>query len=43
MGENGSRTEAALRAQLAKVERSREQIAKAWLVDVILNLSLIHI
>jgi diguanylate cyclase (GGDEF)-like protein len=37
MGENGSRTEAALRAELAKVERSREQIAKAWLVDVILN------
>jgi hypothetical protein len=37
MGENGSRTEAALRAQLARVERSREQIAKAWLVDVILN------
>jgi diguanylate cyclase (GGDEF)-like protein len=37
MGENGSTTEAALRAQLAKVERSREQIAKAWLVDVILN------
>jgi diguanylate cyclase (GGDEF)-like protein len=37
MGDNGSRTEAALRAELAKVERSREQIAKAWLVDVILN------
>jgi diguanylate cyclase (GGDEF)-like protein len=37
MGENGSRSEAALRAELAKVERSREQIAKAWLVDVILN------
>src|SRR2546430_54036 len=37
MGDNGSRTEAALRAELAKVERSRERIAKAWLVDVILN------
>jgi diguanylate cyclase (GGDEF)-like protein len=37
MSENGARTAPALRAQLAKVDRSREQIAKAWLVDVILN------
>lgn len=37
MSENGSRTDAALRLQLAKVERSREQIAKAWLVDLILT------
>ncbi len=29
-----------LRAQLARVDRSREQIAKAWLVDVILNTDL---
>ncbi|MGH2981026.1 MAG: GGDEF domain-containing protein [Solirubrobacterales bacterium] len=40
--ENGAKTktESALRAQLAKVDRSREQIAKAWLVDVILNTDL---
>jgi diguanylate cyclase (GGDEF)-like protein len=37
MSENGDRTGSALRAQLARVDRSREQIAKAWLVDVILN------
>jgi diguanylate cyclase (GGDEF)-like protein len=36
--ENGSaRGESALRASLARVDRSRDQIAKAWLVDVILN------
>jgi diguanylate cyclase (GGDEF)-like protein len=33
---NGLRN-ASLRAQLGKVDLSREQIAKAWLVDVILN------
>jgi diguanylate cyclase (GGDEF)-like protein len=37
MSENGDRKAADLRAQLARVDRSREQIAKAWLVDVILN------
>ncbi len=37
MSENGARKASALRAQLAKVERSREQIAKAWVVEVILN------
>lgn len=37
MSENGAWTASDLRAQLAKVDRSREQIAKAWLVDVILN------
>jgi diguanylate cyclase (GGDEF)-like protein len=37
MSENGASTAADLRAQLARVDRSREQIAKAWLVDVILN------
>ena len=37
MGEDGRIDGAVLRAQLAKVDRSREQIAKAWLVDVILN------
>lgn len=37
MSENGTRTKSDLRAQLAKVDRSREQIAKAWLVEVILN------
>lgn len=41
MRENGARTAtqtvSELRAQLARVDRSREQIAKAWLVDVILN------
>jgi diguanylate cyclase (GGDEF)-like protein len=38
MSENGAITEsAALRASLARVDRSRDQIAKAWLVDVILN------
>ena len=36
MSENGNRNAAALRAQLARVERMREEIAKAWLVDVIL-------
>ena len=38
--ENGARTASALRAQLAKIDRSREQIAKAWLVEVILNTDL---
>lgn len=37
MSENGARTASALRGELARVDRSREQIAKAWLVDVILN------
>ncbi len=37
MSENGDRQPAALRAQLARVDRLREQIAKAWLVDVILG------
>jgi diguanylate cyclase (GGDEF)-like protein len=37
MSENGARTASALRPWLARVDRSREQIAKAWLVDVILN------
>jgi diguanylate cyclase (GGDEF)-like protein len=37
MRENGSKTDSALRTQLARVDRSREQIAKAWLVEVILN------
>jgi diguanylate cyclase (GGDEF)-like protein len=37
MSENGARTASALRAQLARVDRSRDQVAKAWLVDVILN------
>jgi diguanylate cyclase (GGDEF)-like protein len=39
-GENGSgrqEEDSALRASLARVDRSRDQIAKAWLVDVILN------
>ncbi len=36
MSENGNRNSAALRAQLARVDRLREQVAKAWLVDVIL-------
>ncbi len=36
MGENGNRNAAALRAQLARIERLREQVAKAWLIDVIL-------
>ena len=36
MIENGSRNAAALRAQLARIERLREQVAKAWLIDVIL-------
>jgi diguanylate cyclase (GGDEF)-like protein len=40
MSENGARKASALRAQLAKVERSREQIAKAWVVEVILNSNL---
>lgn len=40
MSENGARTPSPLRAQLARVDRSREQIAKAWLVDVILNTDL---
>jgi diguanylate cyclase (GGDEF)-like protein len=35
--ENGNRKSAALRAQLARVDRLREQVAKAWLVDVILG------
>jgi diguanylate cyclase (GGDEF)-like protein len=39
MTENGAgnATGSALRARLSTVDRSREQIAKAWLVDVILN------
>jgi len=37
MRENGSKTDSALRTQLARVDRSRDQIAKAWLVEVILN------
>jgi diguanylate cyclase (GGDEF)-like protein len=37
MRDNGSKTDSALRTQLARVDRSREQIAKAWLVEVILN------
>ena len=37
MRENGTKTESGLRTQLARVDRSREQIAKAWLVEVILN------
>ena len=36
MGENGNRNAAALRAQLSRIERLREQVAKAWLIDVIL-------
>jgi diguanylate cyclase (GGDEF)-like protein len=40
MSENGSTSTTELRAQLARVDRSREQIAKAWLVDVILNSNL---
>ena len=36
MSENGNRDAAALRAQLARIERLREQVAKAWLIDVIL-------
>ncbi|MEK6276612.1 MAG: GGDEF domain-containing protein [Actinomycetota bacterium] len=40
---NGDRAEAELRAQLAQVSRSREQIAKAWLVEVILNSSLAEV
>jgi GGDEF domain-containing protein len=38
--ENGSKSESTLRTQLARVDRSREQIAKAWLVEVILNTDL---
>lgn len=37
MIENGSRNAAALRAQLTRIERLREQVAKAWLIDVILG------
>ncbi len=37
MGEYGNPRSTALRAQLARVSRQREQIAKAWLVDVILG------
>jgi diguanylate cyclase (GGDEF)-like protein len=37
MSGNGDRADAALRAQLALVGRSREEIAKAWLVEVILG------
>jgi diguanylate cyclase (GGDEF)-like protein len=37
VGEDGRIDGSVLRAQLAKVDRSRDQIAKAWLVDVILN------
>lgn len=37
MSENGTKTASDLRTQLARVDRSREQIAKAWLVEVILN------
>ncbi|MFN8160700.1 MAG: GGDEF domain-containing protein [Solirubrobacterales bacterium] len=35
--DNGHRNAAALRAQLARVEGMREQIAKSWLVEVILS------
>ncbi len=38
MADNGNGVRnASLRAQLGKVDLSREQVAKAWLVDVILN------
>ena len=37
MGDNGHRQGAALRGHLQRVERMREQIAKAWLADVILD------
>lgn len=40
MRQNGSKTDSPLRTQLARVDRSREQIAKAWLVEVILNSNL---
>ena len=40
VGADGQIDGSVLRAQLAKVDRSREQIAKAWLVDVILNTDL---
>ena len=40
MSGNGDRADAALRAQLALVSRSREEIAKAWLVEVILGSAL---
>jgi diguanylate cyclase (GGDEF)-like protein len=43
MRENGSKTESSLRTQLARVDRSREQIAKAWLVEVILNSDLAEV
>jgi diguanylate cyclase (GGDEF)-like protein len=37
MSGNGIGESAALKAQLARMERRREQIAKSWLVDVILD------
>jgi diguanylate cyclase (GGDEF)-like protein len=40
---NGDRAEKKLRAQLERVSRLREQIAKAWLVEVILNSSLAEV
>jgi diguanylate cyclase (GGDEF)-like protein len=40
MSENGGRMASDLRAQLGGIDRSRDQIAKAWLVDVILNSNL---
>jgi diguanylate cyclase (GGDEF)-like protein len=45
MTENGAGngTGSALRARLSTVDRSREQIAKAWLVDVILNTDLAEV
>jgi diguanylate cyclase (GGDEF)-like protein len=36
INEDGPRFDAGLKAQVARVQQSREQIAKAWLVDVIL-------
>jgi diguanylate cyclase (GGDEF)-like protein len=43
MSTNGARTVSALQSQLARVDSSRDQIAKAWLVDVILNSELAEI
>jgi diguanylate cyclase (GGDEF)-like protein len=43
MSENGSVIEPVLRQRLNRVERSREQLAKAWLVDVILNSDLAEV
>src|SRR3954470_12902843 len=36
-GMNGHRESSALRGELAKIGRMREDIAKAWLVDVIVG------